>query len=326
MQGMYGYLIVGITAVIAASIAGGIVAIMNHFKNKAMFDRLNLMLDAAINHKFTEKSYDETRLSQIESKLSRFLSISAAGERDLSREKDHIKMLISDISHQTKTPIANILLYVQLLQEQADAGSTSTELLNQIAEQSGKLNFLVQALIKTSRMETGIIHVNPQANRVKDLIERIAVQVEEQAQLKHMNLHIECEDDIAALFDPKWTEEALFNILDNSVKYTPEHGTITISATTYELFARIDITDTGIGIAEQEINQIFKRFYRSPQVQQVEGVGIGLYLAREIIAMQHGYIKVGSVVNKGTTFSIFLPREMPDQSKSFKTDRFQKEA
>lgn len=313
-----------VVAVISAATASSLSAVIYTRRNRTMFDRMNAMLDTAINNAFTDSSYDETVLSQMETKLNRFLIASTTGEREISREKDRIKMLISDISHQTKTPIANILMYVQLLQEQEETDSPSAALTSQIAQQSEKLNFLIQALIKTSRMEAGIIHVHPKANLVKTLIHRIVAQVEEQAQLKHMNLLIECEDGLTALYDPKWTEEALFNIIDNSIKYTPEQGNVTISTTAYELFIRVDITDTGIGMEEHEINRIFKRFYRSPQVGQVEGVGIGLYLAREIITMQKGYIKVSSAVQKGSTFSVFLPRELPS-SKSFNTDRFPKE-
>lgn len=297
-----------LAAVVGAVITGGLMMAIYHHKSKVMLDRLNMMLDAAMNTSFKETYYDETRLSQIETKLYRFVNASTIGERDMNREKDRINMLISDISHQTKTPIANILLYAQLLQEQEQEGGSTMGMTDQIAQQSEKLNFLIQSLIKTSRMEAGMIDVHPQANRMKDVIHRAVAQVEEQAQLKSIALHHYIEDDTMALCDPKWTEEALFNILDNSIKYTPEHGIVTISTTTYELFTRIDIKDTGIGIEEHEINQIFKRFYRSPQVGQVEGVGIGLYLAREIITMQKGYIKVNSAPQEGSTFSIFLPK------------------
>ena len=317
------YMVV-IVAIAVAAIAGSLTGIIYHRRSKVMFDQLNAMLDAAISNTFTESSYDETRLLQMETKLNRFLSASTTGERDINKEKDRIKRLISDISHQTKTPIANILLYVQLLQERVEAGSPSEELTKQIASQSEKLNFLIQALVRTSRMEAGIIHVHPQVNSLMDLIRSATDQVEEKAQSKHIHLLIDGEAVDTALFDPKWAEEVLFNILDNSIKYTPEYGTVTISTITYELFARIDIKDTGRGIAEEEINQIFQRFYRSPEVSQVEGVGIGLYLAREIISMQQGYIKVSSVLQEGSTFSIFLPKEMT-KSKSFNTDRFQKE-
>ena len=115
------------------------------------------------------------------------------------------------------------------------------------------------------------------------------------------------DTDAFAVFDFKWTEEALANIVDNAIKYT-EHGTITISAVSYEMFARIDISDTGSGIPETEQAKIFARFYRSNSVQKQEGVGIGLYLARQIISGEGGYIKVASVPGKGSTFSIFLPK------------------
>ena len=98
------------------------------------------------------------------------------------------------------------------------------------------------------------------------------------------------------------------NIVDNAIKYT-EHGTITISAVSYEMFARIDISDTGSGIPETEQAKIFARFYRSKAVQEQEGVGIGLYLARQILSGEGGYIKVTSALGKGSTFSVFLPRE-----------------
>lgn len=105
----------------------------------------------------------------------------------------------------------------------------------------------------------------------------------------------------------RWFRRCSPNIVDNAIKYT-EHGTITISAVSYEMFARIDISDTGSGIPESEQAKIFARFYRSNSVQKQEGVGIGLYLARQIISGEGGYIKVASVPGKGSTFSIFLPK------------------
>ena len=123
---------------------------------------------------------------------------------------------------------------------------------------------------------------------------------------KGLSLQLQ-DTDAFAIFDFKWTAEALANIVDNAIKYT-EHGTITISAVSYEMFARIDISDTGTGISESEQAKIFARFYRSKSVREQEGVGIGLYLARQIISGEGGYIKVASVPEKGSTFSMFLPK------------------
>ncbi|WP_254329496.1 sensor histidine kinase KdpD [Paenibacillus sp. MZ03-122A] len=111
---------------------------------------------------------------------------------------------------------------------------------------------------------------------------------------------------IHTCFDLKWTAEAVYNIMDNAVKYTETGGSITIKVIAYDLFCRIDITDSGIGIAEDELSKIFMRFSRYPTVSSQEGVGIGL-LAREIIAAQGGYIKVQSRCGSGSTFSLFLP-------------------
>lgn len=112
----------------------------------------------------------------------------------------------------------------------------------------------------------------------------------------------------SAVFDLKWTEEAVCNLLDNAVKYTPPGGTVTVEVKNYELFSTIRVTDTGPGISEEEQAKIFGRFYRAPGAWQAEGVGIGLYLTRQIAEKQGGYVKVESALGKGSVFSLFLPR------------------
>jgi len=276
-------------------------------KTKTTIKNLNDMLDKAISGEFSNFTYDESMLSALEAKLNRFLSMSLHSKSNLSKEKARIKALISDISHQTKTPISNILLYSQLLNEQKQLPSESSEMLNQIVVQGEKLDFLIQALVKTSRLETDIITIVPKSNSVLNLVTDVYKKMKNNAEKKNIEVKTVGEDDLA-IFDKKWTEEALFNILDNAIKYTSNNGCIIISIMSYEIFSRIDITDNGIGIREEDINTIFKRFYRSIDVNQYEGVGIGLFLAREIITKQSGYIKVSSELGKGSTFSIFLPK------------------
>ena len=115
-------------------------------------------------------------------------------------------------------------------------------------------------------------------------------------------------DEAAARFDPKWTGEAVCNLLDNAVKYTPAGGRVTVSVTPYELFCRIDVADTGPGLGEEEQAKVFQRFYRAPAARDREGVGIGLYLVRQIAAGQGGYVKVDSAPGRGSVFSLFLPQ------------------
>lgn len=279
------------------------------FRVRRILLRLSKMLEQAYDGTFQEQAYDEKQLSQIEAKMSRFLASSGFSRRQVLQQKQQVEQLVSDISHQTKTPVANILLYTQLLQEASGLSPEAAELVGQVRVQAEKLNFLLQDLIKTSRLENGVLQLTPQKNKVDGLLEAVARMYQTKAQAKNIRiLQGAGQKGLTAVFDPKWTAEALGNLVDNAVKYTPEGGQIQISAAGYEMFCRIDIADTGAGISEEETAKIFERFYRSAQSAGQEGVGLGLYLAREIISGQGGYIKVTSVLGQGSIFSVFLPR------------------
>ncbi|WP_406242654.1 sensor histidine kinase [Tissierella carlieri] len=265
--------------------------------------RINEMLDLAIKGNFTEKSFDESELSKIESKFYRYLLDSQATEKNLFNQKKNIEVLISDISHQSKTPISNIMLYSQLLKE-----NQSIEYVDEIVFQANKLSFLIQNLIKASRLETGIIKLNSSLNSVNDLIKNIINSSLKNAEKKNIYIDFIEEDEHFAFFDFKWTEEAIYNIVDNGIKYGLEDRNIHIRIIEYTIFLRVDILNEGIEIKEEEINKIFQRFYRGENVRDKEGLGIGLYLSREIIEGQGGYIQVESS-SKQTRFSIFLPKD-----------------
>ena len=127
------------------------------------------------------------------------------------------------------------------------------------------------------------------------------------AQEKNIQLVLE-QTAGRAVFDSKWTEEALCNLLDNAIKYTPEKGTVAINVKNYEMFSALCVSDTGPGIPEEEHAKIFSRFYRSPHAYQAQGVGIGLYLTRQIMDRQGGYVKLNSAPEQGSVFSLYLPR------------------
>ena len=292
-------------AVLALLAAIGI-AVWTHLRARRMLDTLDKMLDEAIRGEFRESLYDESRLSALETRMAHYLSSNTVSARNLAAEKDAIKTLIGDISHQTKTPIANLLLYAQLLAEQ-DLPPESRASVSALEGQAEKLRFLIDALVKTSRLESGVLAMTPKRHGLQQLLEDAAAQAAPRAETRGIALTVE-PTDLSARFDPKWTTEALYNLVDNAVKYTPTGGSVTLRAVGYELFFRIDVTDTGPGIPEAEQAKIFQRFYRSPAVSGEEGVGIGLYLARQIAAGQGGYLKVTSRPGEGSTFSLFLPR------------------
>lgn len=284
-------------------------AIYTHMQALRLTNRLENMLRRAEDGSFEESAFDESRLSKLETMLYHYLLRGATSQRVIQEEKDKIKSLISDISHQTKTPLANIRLYAELLGENDDLPAEVADLVNQVRFQSEKLNFLVQALVKTSRLENGIIALTPRMQNLSPMLEELYQIYLPVAQQKGVCLKYRREKQCMAVLDRKWTMEAVGNILDNAIKYTPPDGVVTLSVRNFEVFVCIDVTDTGIGILESEIPKLFERFYRSPGVNQVQGVGIGLYLAREIVARQGGYIRVDSAPQKGSTFHVFLKME-----------------
>ena len=299
---MYEWLL--IAAILVAVFATGLL-LYERNRNKKMLDSLENMLREARNGVFSEYSFDESRLSKIESEFVDYLNNSESSAKSLAQEKDKIKALITDISHQTKTPIANLILYSELLRE-SNLSEEQKENADAIYNQSEKLRFLIESLVKLSRLDNGIIQPSPQRERIADVMQAVYDEMLPKASAKGLSFTLELSD-VYALFDLKWTTEALSNIVDNAIKYTKE-GTVHLSCREYDLFARIDVSDTGIGISEHEQPKIFRRFYRANGLEKEEGVGIGLFLAREIISAQGGYIKVTSEVGKGSLFSIFLPR------------------
>ena len=276
------------------------------FTDKKLLARLDKMLEDGINGTFSESDYDETQLSKLESKWLRYLTSSKLSAQKTEQEREKLQELVSDISHQTKTPLSNILLYTQLLQEQ-DIDGQSRQLVDEIRQQSEKLEFLIQSLVKTSRLETGTFQLAPLENNIDSVIDAAIEQITPKAKSKQIKIMYSSQSHTAK-FDIKWTQEALFNILDNAVKYSPRNSVIKITVYAYEMFACVFVADQGIGIPEEELPRIFGRFYRGQNVREQNGVGIGLYLCRQIIEGQGGYITVESTVNQGSLFKIFLPR------------------
>ena len=277
------------------------------FRKQSEYEKLNQMLDDAIAGKFEESLYDESELSKLQIKWKQYLSMQKQDARKLDQERKNLKELITNVSHQTKTPLTNILLYAQLLEEQTE-DETGRQYANQIMQSSKKLEQLLEALVKMSRLETGIFTYHVKKQKLGALVEQIAAEGIPKAKQKHIQILTQKESEAEAVFDLKWSAEAAYNILDNAIKYAPEKSRIRISLFQYELFAGIEICDEGSGIPEDELPRIFMRFYRGKNAQKEEGIGVGLFLARQITEGQNGYIQVISKPGKGSRFQIFYPR------------------
>ncbi|MBC5658346.1 HAMP domain-containing histidine kinase [Anaerosacchariphilus sp. NSJ-68] len=249
----------------------------------------------------------ETLLSRISHRLERLYNVMQKTRHTAEGEKEELQSLVSDISHQTKTPIANLKLLNDTMLTRPLTEEKRKEFLQATGTQLDKLDFLIQGMVKTSRLETGVITLEKQDAVIGDTLVSAINGVLAPMEQKEINLSVDCPSDLTISHDSRWTSEALFNILDNAVKYTSAGGSIQVRVRDWEMYLRIDVTDTGRGIPEHSQGTIFKRFYRDEAVHDIDGVGIGLYLAREIITMQGGYITAESKVGEGSTFSVFLP-------------------
>lgn len=298
---MTGWIAAGVMLAAAVGVVLG-----ERWRSARLIQRLDAMLTAAMEGEFSEASFDESCLSALESRLARYLAASALSARNLQAQKDQISALISDISHQTRTPVANLQLYSQLLAEQP-LTPQGRRCVQAISAQSEKLQTLIEALVKSSRLETGILALHPEPGPLAPMVARAAAQYAPKARENQIRLTVGPTEG-EALFDPKWTEEALCNLLDNALKYTPAGGSVTVEVRPYEMFTSVCVQDTGPGIPEEEQTKIFGRFYRAPGAYQADGVGIGLYLTRQIAAGQGGYVRVNSAPGQGSRFSLYLPR------------------
>ena len=249
----------------------------------------------------------ETMLARICYRLSRLYQIMQENRRKVDEERQELQSLISDISHQVKTPVSNLKMAADTLLEKPVSEAERIDFIRGIRSQTDKLDFLFQALVKTSRLETGVIQLEKKPGRLFDTVAQAMSGIVYAAEKKKIVVSVDCPEDLTVSHDSKWTSEALFNLLDNAVKYTPAGGKIAVSVILWEMYVEIKVSDTGKGISESNQAAIFRRFYREEEVHDQQGVGIGLYLAREIVTQQGGYIKVVSAPGNGAEFSIMLP-------------------
>lgn len=271
-------------------------------------EKVEAALDAIVTGKewTIEGELEDSLWGRTGTQLAKARNVFRKKEEESVREKERVKGLISDISHQTRTPVANIKLYLELLGDE-ELSQNGQEFLEKIQGQMGKIDFLMQSMVKMSRIETGILQIHKEDKNLYETIRHAVASVVPEAVQKEIALYVDCEEEMIIRHDSKWTEEAVYNVLDNALKYTEPGGKIHIQAERQELFVKLSISDTGKGIAPERQAEIFTRFYREPEVHDKPGVGIGLYLARTIMELQKGYIEVQSEVGRGASFRLYFP-------------------
>ena len=296
-----------ILVLLAAAAAVGS-TMLYRYHVEAMLDRIRQRLLQAAKGDYTAVSYDESMEMAIGEAVNDLLDCLRHQKQKQQHETRVMQEFLANVSHQIKTPLSNIMVYSELVSGSPDISREDREYLELICRQSGKLDFLVSMLIKASQMELEMIQVHPVKSALDELILRCREEKIQEAKQKEIEMQIK-PSGIVCPFDPRWMQEAVGNLIDNAVKYSPCGKKIEIFVTGYGLFWCIHVRDQGSGIRESEQGLIFQRFYRSERAYSEPGLGIGLYLAREIVRLHGGYMEVRSKEGEGAEFCVYLPKD-----------------
>ena len=273
-------------------------------------DRLSAAVDKLMEGEYTSFAEEEEGIfSRLESRFSQVSRKMERGFASLSKGKENLQSLVTDLSHQIKTPLSAVKVFYTLLKENQLSPQERNEFFDRLKEQIDKLEWLSDGLIKISKMETGMIRIKKEPADIKETILAGVSEVYGKALEKNLEIDVGALQSLGVPHDVKWTKETIVNVLENSIKYTEVGGKISVHMEKMETYIKIDIQDNGIGIPPQEIGKVFHRFYRgeSQQVAATQGTGIGLYLSRKILEEQGGTIVAGSMgEGMGSRFTILL--------------------
>ena len=277
------------------------------YRNRKMYRIIDRMLDEILDGEpVSQSDIREGEISALAAKAKRIQEKVDSGIIRAEEEKEQVKSLISNMSHQLKTPLAGLMMYREMLEDEGLDVETRRRFLEKMKGQSEKIDWILQSLFKMVNLEQGAVVFEAEALPVRDTILDAVTASLDKADRREIEILTEPFEERILWHNRKWTAEVLVNLLENAVKYTEPGGRITISVRPMEMYTEIAVSDTGRGIRQEELTEIFKRFYRSRDVENIEGSGIGLYLSRLILEHEKGYITAASVPGEGSTFSVFL--------------------
>lgn len=265
----------------------------------------------------TEKEAPDVSALELEDvlkdRLSSLAKMIQTDHASLYQEKEDTKSLVTDISHQLKTPVSAMKTSLELLSAEDLSESERAEFLKNCMSRLEGIESLTKSLIQVSRMEKGMIQLHAEVAPIKETIYAAVSRMYEKAGDKHISIEM-AEDalpeDFSVLHDRKWTAEVFVNLIDNAIKYSNPHTKITIRLEEITSYLKINVEDEGIGVPKDECHKIFQRFYRGSLAKDSDGSGVGLYLAREILERQSGMIYAHAKRNgtRGSVFSVQLPK------------------
>lgn len=276
-------------------------------EKRKTYRRIDELLDRVLNQEIIlDSDVKEGEYSALVSKIKQIQEVLENHARSAETEKEQVKSLVSNMSHQLKTPLANLSLYAEILGKSELSKERKNEFFSKMQRQIEKLNWMVESLSKMVKLEQNLDDFEIKNTKIRQTILDSVDTVYEKLEKKDIQLDMESFEDRFLYHNRKWTVEVFVNLLENAIKYTEKGGFISIRVKSYELYTEIQVSDNGRGIRQEELTDIFKRFYRSPEVENMEGSGIGLYLCNLILEKEKGYITAISEYGKGSCFSVFL--------------------
>lgn len=278
------------------------------FRKRREMELISRALEDLMNGKTLEITLpnQDTLPAKVQHQLLRLSDIIRGTQEKAQKERDQIKELIAETAHQLRNPLANMEGYLELLQEEELSREEKEIYLEALCASEARIRFLTEGFIKISRLENHVVQIKKEQGDLTATVLNSLLQVRKYAQEKQIIISVQGEEGLCVSHDAKWLGEAVYNLLDNSVKYSQNGGKVEINISKNEMFAQIAVRDFGIGIEHEEMNLIFQRFYRGKRAEKQPGFGLGLYLAREIV-LQHGGFMKAKEKEAGLEISIFLP-------------------
>lgn len=271
-----------------------------NFKIKELQDYFNHILRG--DYSIDIREYSESDFSSLKNDIYKVTNLLKEKEKYSSDELIYLESVLSDISHQLKTPLTSMYVINDILESDEIDSKKKKEMFQKNRKQLERIEWLVTSLLKLSRIDSGMVHMQKQRVTLSSLITQAVLPLQIPIELKEQKIIVQGNPNVVLWIDEKWTIEALVNILKNAYEHTPVSGTITISYSDNPMYTEILIKDTGEGISSRDLPHIFERFYHGNTNK--ESIGIGLNMAKSIVEAQNGYIKVESKKGKGTTFIV----------------------
>ncbi len=281
--------------------------LINNKKRKSNFKEINDLITLlekinAGNYNIELDKFSETSFSKLRNEIYKTTGLLKEQTEFLNTEKNNLKNNLADISHQIRTPMTSINLMLEtIIEDKNMSKEKQLEFLNIIYKQTEKVVYLVENLLKLSKFDASVIELKKEKVYVYKLLNNVADSLKYLSDGKNLKININANENITINCDKGWQEEAITNVVKNSIEYSKENSNLDILVTDNNFYTMITIKDYGSGISKEDLKKVFIRFHKS---KNSNGVGIGLNLAKTIIEKDNGLIEVTSKENEYTIFTI----------------------